>query len=60
MVMYDLLFPKMSNVLKNKGSAYQKVMFCVFKDHVNGLVLEDDLFESHNIFVVDLLVQLFP
>lgn len=60
MVVYDLLFPTMSNVLEYKGSTYQKVMFCVFKDHVNGLVLEDDLFESHNIFMVDLLVQLFP
>lgn len=33
------------------SKAHEKVMFCIFKDHIDGLILENDLLESHDILV---------
>jgi hypothetical protein len=38
--------------------AYEKVVFCVVKDHIDGLVFEDDFAECNDVFVANLPVKL--
>ncbi len=38
--------------------AYEEVVLGIVEDHVDGLVLKNNLFESDNVFVRDLPIQL--
>jgi hypothetical protein len=37
---------------------YKEIVFGKFKDHVYGLVLENNLLQRHNVLVVDLTIEL--
>jgi len=42
----------------SKRKTYQKIMLCIFEDHVYGFVFQDDFLEGDNILVADFPIQL--